>query len=524
MNWIGSFELRNEPQTWTFEAFIAKGHLLEIQPADVTLKRGRFAGGQVGVGEGEPQDIPGLALHRLQIQQIHPGGDVTQVQQNLLGHLISNLDLTADQSIADAVQEIPSERSKILVRDQLLDFANRAFRRPTAPHSIDAYVQLALDSLQQDGSVLEALRVGYRAMLCSPRFLYFVEPADDSGRLDSWALASRLSYFLCGSMPDAKLFQAAADSRLATPADVQKQVDRLLKTKRGKQFLPDFASQWLDLVDIDFTEPDRRLYPDFDVVVQAAMLAETHEFLQYLLDEDLPIGNLVGADYTFLNSRLARYYGIPGVAGDELQRVQLRADSPRGGILGHGAILKVTANGNDTSPVLRGIWVSERLLGVEIPPPPSNVPAVEPDVRGATTIRELLVKHQSDTNCASCHRKIDPPGFALENFDAAGRWRDRYRQLVDGKYKQAAPVDASCEMPDGESFNSYLEFRNLVATREASLAKSLAERLLVYGTGAELNFADRSAVEKIVADASDSRYSIRAILNGVVQSQTFKNK
>lgn len=528
MNWIGSFELDETPNTWTWEAFISKGHLLEIQPADVTLKRGRFAGGQVGVGEGEPQNIPGLALHRLVIQQIHPGGDIDHVRESLFGEVVRNLSVTtnasATEDIVESLGKLSPEQSEQLLETQMIAFAQRAFRRPVDADAIAPFVQMAKECLRAEDSFISALRLGYRSLLCSPRFLYFVETSDDAGKLDAWSLAARLSYLICGSIPDAELMKAAEQGELDSTEGVRRQVDRLLKTTRGQGFVADFASQWLDLVDIDFTEPDRKLYPDFDVVVQAAMLTETHAFLQHLLDKNLPIRELVGAKYTFLNSRLARYYGIAGVEGDDLQRIELADHDPRGGLLGHGSILKVTANGNDTSPVLRGIWVSERLLGVDIPAPPSNVPAVEPDVRGATTIRELLTKHQADQTCASCHRKIDPPGYALENFDAAGRWRDRYRQLVGGKYKSAAKVDPSCEMPDGGSFESFQEFRDLVASRDESLAKSLAERLLVYGTGAELTFADRPAIQQIVNNTSDSQHAFRSVLYSVIESEPFLNK
>lgn len=529
MNWIGSFEVEESPRTWTFEGFIAKNHLLEIRPADTTLRKGRFAGGQVGVGEGESQNIPGLALHNLKIQQIHPGGSVAATRrrlfgESLFGEALTASDLTDAKSFQMGFESMSESEALDFLNIRIVEFARQAFRRPTDSQLLIPYIQLAQQSYRDDKSLAGALRTAYRAILCSPRFLYFVETVDEAGRLDAWSLASRLSYFICGSMPDQSLMQAAADGQLDSPKGVRQEATRLLETERGKKFIANFSSQWLDLVDIDATEPDPKLYREFDVVVQAAMLDETHRFLQHQFDNDLPIGQLVGADYTFLNSRLARYYGIEGVDGDELRLVHLNSDSERGGIFGQGSIHKVTANGNDTSPVLRGIWVSERLLGIEIPPPPSNVPAVEPDVRGATTIRELLAKHQSDESCASCHRQIDPPGFALENFDAAGQWRDRYLQLVGGKYKFAAKIDSVCEMPDGRKFESFFQFRDMVANDQAALAKGLAKRLMVYGTGAEVSFADRQAIQKIVADVSADGYGFQTIFHRVLASDPFLMK
>ena len=226
-------------------------------------------------------------------------------------------------------------------------------------------------------------------------------------------------------------------------------MSKRINFNRGQNFVRDFAAEWLDLSLINFTEPDPRLYRDFDIIVQQSMLDETHQYLQTMVDENLGVGNLIDSDFTFLNNRLARFYEIDGVDGDELQRVALKPEHHRGGVLTHGAILKVTANGTTTSPVIRGLWVSERLLGVHVPPPPENVPAIEPDIRGAKSIREMLAKHRADDSCASCHVKIDPPGFALENFNPAGQWRDTYYAGKKNRKYKPKPIDASYDMPDG---------------------------------------------------------------------------
>jgi hypothetical protein len=547
LSWIGSFAATPEPQTMTWDAWIPAGEMLEIRPADTTLKRGNFAGGQVGFGEGEKQNVPGVALARLQMQRIFPGGDVQTVRKQLFGshgvHYNSKIK-RSEPNMDDAADEIVTAR----IAEQVEQFAQLAFRRPTDDAITKPFSQFAMSIWQErltsgdsrEQAYTAALRAGYRAVLCSPRFLYLTEYANADGQLDDWSIASRLSYFLTGSMPDEPLRQAAAHGTMRSREQLRQQTDRLLATPRGQRFVEDFAAQWLDLVDIDFTEPDQRLFKDFDIVVQYAMLAETNLFLQKLLDEDRPISELIGADYTFLNERLARYYEVdsaltpaqragnepltPLTNADNMQLVSLSASSHRGGLLSHGSILKVTANGNDTSPVLRGIWVCERILGDEIPPPPSNVPAVEPDIRGAKTIRELLAKHEADASCAACHRGFDPPGFALENFDAGGKWREQYRQLVGGKYKRGADVDASHTMLDGRQFETYDEFRQLIADDPATLAANLASQLLTYGTGAKLQFSDRPIVTNIVKQTQKTDHGFRDILHAVIASETFLNK
>jgi hypothetical protein len=289
-------------------------------------------------------------------------------------------------------------------------------------------------------------------------------------------------------------------------------------------FVSKFCDEWLDLVMIGFTEPDPKLYPGFDAVVQNAMLDETWMTVEEMIRDNRSVSELMDSDFTFLNSRLARFYGIDGVVGDEMRKVTLDPDSPRGGLLTQGSVLKITANGSNTSPVIRGVWIAERLLGTPIPPPPDNVPAIEPDIRGSKSIKELLAKHRSQDSCASCHVKIDPPGFALENFDPSGRWRDRYIQLVDGRKEKGPVVDAAYTLPDGREFKSGKEFRKLMADNPRMLAENLAEELLTYSTGAPVSFADREVVKAIAEQAADSNYGFRSILYGVIESPAFQSK
>jgi mono/diheme cytochrome c family protein len=515
LSYVTAFEATEQPKTIEFTAWLPRKHMLEIRPGDITLRRARFQGGQVGVGEGEPQDVPGIAIHGLTMSRVHPGADDDDLRRKLIG------DLRYETGTRKSPGRIVAKSPKADVARLVRDMATRAFRRPVTDEQVGPYVQMAVAALDQGESFTQALRVGYRAVLCSPRFLYLTETP---GVLDSYAVAARLSYFLTGGPPDAELAKLAADDRLGEPEILKTQARRLLAGAGGRRFVEDFAAEWLDLNLIDFTEPDTKLYPRFDSVVKNSMLAETHAYLEEMLRENQGVERLAQSDYTYLNSRLARFYGVDGVRGDRLERVRLAVDSHRGGLMTQGAIMKVTANGSNTSPIVRGVWISERILGVPIPPPPSSVPAIEPDIRGATTIREQLAKHRSQESCAVCHRKIDPPGFALENFDPAGQWRGNYPKL-DGKSRKAGPViDSSYVTADGRPFADGEKFRDLVAADPKRLAANVAEKLLIYGTGAPIGFADRDTVETIAEASKADGYGLRSIVETVVTSPVFLKK
>lgn len=513
MSWVGSFEATDEPQEFSFDAWLPAGHMLEIRPGDRTLKMARFQGGQSANGEGGRQNVPGIQIDWLSQERIHLGPDDDAIRSLLFGDLKVVL-ATKQQEVA-----VESAHPKVDGGKLLKSFASRAYRRPVTTEQLVAVQQLFEAALAKGQPFHAALRAGYRAILCSPRFLYFIE---NPGPLDDYAIASRLSYFLWSSTPDAELLTAAANHRLAGhPEEIRRQLARMLAAPRGQTFLRDFANQWLELSEIDFTEPDRKTHPDFDQIVQYAMLDETQTFLQHVLDNNRNVAELVDCSYTFLNSRLARFYNVEGVDGHRTQQVELAEDAQRGGLLTHGSILKITANGTHTSPVLRGVWVSRRILGQPIPQPPDNVPAIEPDIRGAKTIREQLEKHRASPQCASCHVKIDPPGYALENFDAAGRWRELYR--TDRKSK-SLPVDASYITAEGEPFEDIVEFRRLAAASPEPIARNLAAQLLAYGTGAEVGFADRPEIVQIVEHAAQKDYGLRTIVEEVVTSLVFLSK
>lgn len=420
------------------------------------------------------------------------------------------------------------------VRRVVEHLAARAFRRPLAAGEADGLVKLATDALEQGKSFKTAARIGFRAVLTAPQFLMFDE---QPGKLDDYALAARLAYFLWSTMPDDELLATAAEHKLSQPAVLRAQVERMLASTKSRGLVEDFVGQWLELRNIDATMPDMRMYPEFDELLKVSMVEETQRFFQTLVDDDLSASNLIHSDFAILNRRLAEHYGIAGVAGEQFRRVSLSADSHRGGVLTQASVLKVTANGTVTSPVLRGSWVLKHLLSQPPPPPPADVGSIEPDTRGTTTIREQLAAHRNSAVCASCHKTIDPPGFALESFDVIGGWRERYRsqdkgdrpttrlhgRLV-GSYKLGPAADTSGELADGRKFQGIDDFKQLLLAQKEQVARSVVRNLLVYGTGAGIQFADREDVEAILARARQRDYGMRTLLHEVVQSPTFQNK
>jgi len=416
-----------------------------------------------------------------------------------------------------------------------------AFRRPVEQHEADPYVTLTATALEQGRSFIPALRVGLQAILCSPEFLFREEPVVDdvtNGRraVSQHALASRLSYFLWSSMPDEELLAAATAGQLSDRRVLRQQVERMLRDPRSTRFVENFTGQWLDLRDIDFTEPDMRQYPEYDELLRYSMLQETHRYFRNILDRDLPVTDFIQPDWTILNERLANHYGIEGVTGQHFRRVTLPADSVRGGVLTQASVLKVTANGTNTSPVVRGVWVLENIMGRAVLPPPPGVAAIEPDIRGAATIREQLQKHRHDESCAACHNHIDPPGFALESFDAIGGWRDWYRSLGEGErvdleihrrrvqYRKGPDVDPGARLADGRSFTNIREFRKLLMDDPDQITRCLAEKLLTYAIGRGLGFSDRPDVRQVVASARAQQHGFRELIHAVVQSETFRSK
>jgi len=416
----------------------------------------------------------------------------------------------------------------------------KAFRRPVTEDEVKPFVALVSKAMDMGLPFEAALRTGYKAVLSSPKFLYLREPA---GSLDDYALASRLSYFLWSTTPDEALLNLATKGELHKPEVLHAQVERLLKDSKSKAFTENFTGQWLGLRDISATTPDKNLYPEYEEFLQWSSVRETHLFFNELLKENLGVRNFIDSDFAMLNGRLAKHYNIPDVYGVDFRKVALKPEYHRGGVITHASVLKVTANGTTTSPVVRGVWMLDRIMGKPVPPPPANVPAIEPDIRGAVTIREQLAKHRQTENCASCHTRIDPPGFALENYDVIGGWREKYRIVVSdrkfavnnrfgplGKYLAAyqyglgLPVDSGDTLHDGRTFKTVEDFKKLILADPEQIARSITEKLMVYSTGHTVGFNDQKAINAILADAKKSDYGLRTLVHSIVASELFLTK
>jgi mono/diheme cytochrome c family protein len=497
---IGLVEATATPRDITFEAWIEKDHRLELKPNDGTHKRAPTGakGGNVSFKDRnlEKEGYSGIAHRGIDIERIYPVSNAEGVRKRLFG--------------GNGLEALKAENIDKLVHR----FATRAFRRNVTEDQSAPYRKIAAKSLQDGDSVPEALRAAYRAILCSPRFLTFIEAP---GPLDDHAIASRLSFALWCSMPDQELLDLATEKKLHEPATLAQQVERLLSHSKAKRFIASFTDQWLKLNQIDFTTPDTRLFRDFDSVVQESMLQETRAYFTELLRRDLSITNLIDSDFAFLNGRLTRHYqaDLDLKSGEGIQKVSLKAEAKRGGLVTQGAILKVTADGTSTSPVVRGVFINERILGNHIPPPPPGIPAIEPDIRGATSIRDQLAKHRNNESCASCHQTIDPPGFALEHYDPVGIWRKGY-----GKDGKGAKVDPSGLTPEGETFIDLATWQKIQTKRPEQLARGFATHFLTYATGAPPRFSDEAALNDIAKKATN----VRSIIRETVLSDIFLKK
>ncbi|MCM8528074.1 MAG: DUF1592 domain-containing protein, partial [Lentisphaeraceae bacterium] len=474
------------------------------------------------------------AAHKLlfgDLKSIEWKKDMADVKQPLKRHL-NYTHVRSQKKRVSANWMVVSDNPEADAKRLLHNFMSKAFRRPVELQEVDPYLSLVTGRLNEKYCFHDAMKSAYKAILCSPDFIYLKE---NFGELDDYALASRLSYFLWKSMPDEELMNLAAQGKLKDPAVMRAQTERLLSDYKAKKFVHSFVDQWLELEDINLTFPDSKLYPEFNDWVLDSMARETYSFFEKMVQDNLSASHLVDSDFLMLNQRLAELYEIEGVDGDEIRPVKIPSDSIRGGLLTQASILKITANGTTTSPVIRGAWITENIMGLHIPPPP-NAGSVEPDTRGATTIRELLDKHRSNESCQGCHKLIDPPGFALESFDVMGGFRTKYRSMEKGKkvkkkilgkdthYRLGLDVDASGESLAGDKFNDVNEFRKILLKDKESLAKNIINKLLVFGTAAQVHFTDRKTVKKIIKNTESDDYGVRSIIHEIVQSKIFRRK
>lgn len=526
---LGTFDVLPDAPIRELDTWLLAGEI--IRPDAARLFRSRPGASRWRNPLAEKDGQPGVVFSWMEVE-----GPIYD-QWPTPGHrlLFGDLPLKkADQ--AGGPGEIISANPNRDATTLLKNFVTKAYRRPVAAGEVTRFLPVIESALQAGSGFADAMIAGYTAVLCSPGFLYLDEKP---GPLDDHALASRLSYFLWNTAPDDELLELAAQGNLHEPKVLRAQTDRLLGDPRSRRFVDAFLAYWLQLRKIQVNSPDNDLYPDYyldDLLIESSE-AETQSFFAELLRADLPARNLIDSDFVMANERLAVHYGLPGVEGVALRRVALPSDSPRGGLMTQASVLKVTANGTTTSPVLRGAWVMERILGQPSPPPPPDIPAIEPDTRGATTIRELLDKHRNQASCAVCHDKIDPPGFALESFDVMGGWRDHYRALGTGEpaqglghngqkftFHHAQFVDSSGQLGDGRRFADIRSFKQLLLDDEPQIARNLTRQLTTYATGAPVRFGDRPEIERILRLAAASQYGVRTLVHEVVQSRLFLHK
>ena len=408
-------------------------------------------------------------------------------------------------------------------RDILRTLLRRAYRRPVTDADVEG--PLALYRTARDTDGFEAgIEMALAAVLVSPEFLFRIERDPDDAapgapyRLDDLALASRLSFFLWSSIPDDGLLDAAERGELSTAAGLERQVRRMLADPRAHNLVTNFAAQWLHLRNLDSIAPDMRRFPDFDDNLRQAFRRETELLVESVIREDRSALDIVRADYTFVNERLAKHYGIPHVYGSRFRRLTFDGSeehAPRGGLLRHGSILLVTSYATRTSPVIRGKWILDNVLGVPPPPPPPNVPELEETAAGgaALSMRERLAAHRANPACASCHRLMDPVGFAFEHYDAVGRWRD-----ADG----TAPIDASGTLFDGSHFDGVASLEEALLARPELFVTTLTEKLLTFATGRGMAWDDAPAVRRIVREAAEEDYRFSALVLGIVDSLPFQ--
>ena len=395
-------------------------------------------------------------------------------------------------------------------------FAKRAFRRSVTREEMVPWVDYMNAQHDAGGDWYDAVIKTFTAMMSSVDFLYIRE---DQGELDHYALANRLSYFLWSTMPDAELFAMAESGKLKEPDVLRQQVSRLIDDHRSARFCNSFADQWLSLDALgsmppDVKSPEFRDY--FKDKLEPAMLEETHRFFRHILQENRSVREFIDSDYSFINQGLAKLYGVPfDGKGDEFVRVTFPKNAKRGGLLGHGSILTLTANGVETSPVERGVWVLADLLGTPPPPPPKEVPALTPDLSGAETVRDMLEKHRSDAACMECHRRMDPLGFALEAYDPIGRLRTKYsktqRVSTEGNFM-------------GKDFADVDELKKILGAQIRPFARSLITRISEYAKGRKLVAADYATVETILEHASQNDYRLNEIVVQIAISDLMTNR
>ncbi len=412
------------------------------------------------------------------------------------------------------------------IRSGLSEFARRAFRRPVGDDEVNRYVALVEAELAAGANYRSAVKTAMLSILCSDSFLFLVEGSADEERqhLNDWELASRLSYLLWSTMPDAELLEQAERGVLHQPVVLRQQFDRMVHDERFRRFTTSFATQWLRLRNVGRFPPDETLYPQYDRHLENSMKGETTAFFHEVVTHGHGLKDLLNSRWTMLNPRLAEFYGIPHQGQDHFQRVQLRPEHHRGGLLTQAAILSLTSDGTRHRPVHRGVWILENILGKTPPPPPANVEPIEPTPPETqkTSLRDKLLAHQQNPACSSCHSRIDPLGLAFENYDAIGGWRE-FETVATGS-GDAPAVNPSGTLPDGRSFSDALDFRALLLSDIDQFNHTFLEKLAAYGLRRAITFEDAAALQKIADRSAESDYTVQVILRDFVLSDLFQRR
>jgi mono/diheme cytochrome c family protein len=418
----------------------------------------------------------------------------------------------------------PDDATPEVVAAHLQRFAERAWRRPVKTEEIEQYLKSYREERDAGEKLADAYRVALQGVLTSRHFIYLVEGDPVAReRLNDPELASRLSYFLWSSMPDDTLFTAAKGGTLNGDG-LKKEVDRMLADGKASRFIDDFSRQWLQLHRVGMFPPDKKLYPTYDAWLEDSMRSEPVEFFREMFAKNLPIDGFIHSDWTVANARLCEFYGLPESKTGSFERVSLKPEDRRGGLLTMGAVLGLTSDGTRHRPVHRGVWLSEVVLGKTPPPPPANVPAIEPPTPQSpkATLRQKIEAHRNDANCAACHAKLDPLGLAWDNYDAIGQWRT-HEKIVAGVGNDPV-INAAGEMPDGRAFKDSTEFKQRLLEDRDELARAFIDHLCTYGLRRALSFDDQDDLNAIQAEAKKSQYRIKDIVRAVAMSELMRKR
>ncbi|WP_159083970.1 DUF1592 domain-containing protein [Saccharobesus litoralis] len=535
---IGAFDLTEQAKTYEVSVWLPKGSSFYVHWINgpgrtfgiINQVQKRYLPETIKLNDNdkkrllkEGKPVPKLADNYQAFSELYQGPRVRIHGMRLQGPFNNewppknHVDIVGDTTDANDVN----------IEKTIINFARKAFRQPITKQQIQPYINFIQTRIKSGQSAELAIKQGLTAILTSPRFLYLDEGSSEQAKLNSYQIATRLSYLLWSSMPDETLLSLAARDELNDPQILWQQTQRMLEDPKSKAFAKYFTRAWLRLDKIGAMAPSVKQYPTYyNDRLETAMLAETEALVDFILQANRPITEFLNSDYSFINDGLAKHYKIDGEFGEQLQYVKLPKQARRGGLLGHASVLTTSANGVDTSPVLRGVWVLESLLGTPTAPPPADVPPIEPDTRGATTIKEQLAKHRSIDTCNDCHAKIDSWGFPLEFYNPIGGLRYKYfpHGIPWKKAKKLAKnIDGHAQLLSGDVVTNEKDLKKQLLKRKDIFAKNLVKKLLTYATGREMTYQDDATIDEIVEGIKQRDYGMQVLLAYVVMSDIFQS-